>query len=217
MTSPSGRFGGPRNLIVISHLRWTWVWQRPQQLVSRLPSDARVWFVEVPLPADVAEPQLRWADVGPVRRVWLEIPYQAATSAAFGGGVEFDVAGAECYVDLLTGFVQEEVGRLDADPTEVVFTAHSLPSRILEMGDPYPDQLPSPTAARSSAMHSGPPCTELTWCSPAGGRCTGWQRPCAGRRVPTSSPAAWTPATTPRPGGCAQIWPAGVRSRATSA
>src|SRR5207245_1569745 len=27
------------------------------------------------------------------------------------------------------------------DPTEVVFTAHSLPTRILDEGDPYPDQL----------------------------------------------------------------------------
>ncbi len=45
------------------------------------------------------------------------------------------------YLDLVAGFVRDEVARLDADPVEVVFTAHSLPSRILEMGDPYPDQL----------------------------------------------------------------------------
>ena len=45
------------------------------------------------------------------------------------------------YVDLLTGFVRDEIDRLDADPVEVVFTAHSLPARILGTGDPYPDQL----------------------------------------------------------------------------
>ena len=45
------------------------------------------------------------------------------------------------YLDLLAGFVRNEVARLDADPVEVVFTAHSLPSRILDMGDPYPEQL----------------------------------------------------------------------------
>ena len=45
------------------------------------------------------------------------------------------------YLDLLAGFVREEVARLDVDPVEVVFTAHSLPTRILDMGDPYPDQL----------------------------------------------------------------------------
>jgi len=45
------------------------------------------------------------------------------------------------YVDLLAGFVAEEIDRLGAEPVEVVFTAHSLPTRILDMGDPYPDQL----------------------------------------------------------------------------
>ena len=45
------------------------------------------------------------------------------------------------YLDLLAGFVREEIARLDADPVEVVFTAHSLPARILDMGDPYPTQL----------------------------------------------------------------------------
>ena len=45
------------------------------------------------------------------------------------------------YLDLLSRFVGDEVARLGVDPIEVVFTAHSLPTRILDMGDPYPDQL----------------------------------------------------------------------------
>jgi len=48
---------------------------------------------------------------------------------------------ASGYVALLAGLVRSEVERLGADPVEVVFTAHSLPTRILDMGDPYPDQL----------------------------------------------------------------------------
>lgn len=51
------------------------------------------------------------------------------------------------YVDLLAGFVQAEVQRLTVEPVEVVFTAHSLPTRILDMGDPYPDQLAETAAA----------------------------------------------------------------------
>jgi ferrochelatase len=51
------------------------------------------------------------------------------------------------YVDLLAGFVEAEVQRLAVDPVEVVFTAHSLPTRILAMGDPYPDQLAETAAA----------------------------------------------------------------------
>src|SRR5262249_51255647 len=50
------------------------------------------------------------------------------------------------YVDLLARAVREAVASLGAGGpgdagVEVVFTAHSLPARILQMGDPYPDQL----------------------------------------------------------------------------
>jgi glycosyltransferase involved in cell wall biosynthesis len=62
------------DLVVLSHLRWDWVWQRPQHLISRLGKGRRTWFVEEPVAADVAEPQLRVVDAGPVTRVWLEMP-----------------------------------------------------------------------------------------------------------------------------------------------
>jgi ferrochelatase len=46
------------------------------------------------------------------------------------------------YLDLLAGFAKEALAGLDGgEPVEVVFTAHSLPSRILDDGDPYPAQL----------------------------------------------------------------------------
>ncbi len=64
----------PSELIVLSHLRWDWVWQRPQQLISRLARGRRTVFVEEPRPADIAAPTLRTADAGPVTRVWLEVP-----------------------------------------------------------------------------------------------------------------------------------------------
>jgi len=63
------------DLVVLSHLRWTFVWQRPQHIVSRLATDRRTWFVEEPLASvDVVEPRLRTEDHGPVTRVWLEVP-----------------------------------------------------------------------------------------------------------------------------------------------
>jgi hypothetical protein len=63
-------------LVVLSHLRWTFVWQRPQQLISRLaPSFDRVWFVEEPHSIDGAlAPAIRTEQHGAVTRVWLEIP-----------------------------------------------------------------------------------------------------------------------------------------------
>src|SRR4028119_912697 len=39
-------------LIVHSHLRWDFVWQRPQQLLSRMAATAPVLFVEEPIPLD---------------------------------------------------------------------------------------------------------------------------------------------------------------------
>jgi glycosyltransferase involved in cell wall biosynthesis len=68
-------------LIVLSHLRWDWVWQRPQQLVSRLNKapGRKTWFVEEPLtPQGVEVPQNRLgtAEVDGLTRVWLEIPEQ---------------------------------------------------------------------------------------------------------------------------------------------
>ena len=68
-------------LIVLSHLRWDWVWQRPQQLVSRL-GDApgrRTWFVEEPLTppgTEVTGNRLNSAEQDGLTRVWLEIPEQ---------------------------------------------------------------------------------------------------------------------------------------------
>lgn len=66
-------------LVVLSHLRWDWVWQRPQQLISRLSARHKTWFVEEPLspPGRPAGPnRLNTRDSDGVRRVWLEIPEQ---------------------------------------------------------------------------------------------------------------------------------------------
>lgn len=42
-------------IIVHSHLGWDWVWQRPQQFLSRFSKDHRVLFVEGPVPDDSLE------------------------------------------------------------------------------------------------------------------------------------------------------------------
>src|SRR3954452_1504531 len=69
----------PRELVVLSHLRWTFVWQRPQQLVSRLSNRYDcVWFVEEPNPVvGLSEPVLRTERHADVVRVWLDTPAEA--------------------------------------------------------------------------------------------------------------------------------------------
>ncbi|MCU0758303.1 MAG: FAD-dependent oxidoreductase [Steroidobacteraceae bacterium] len=54
----------PRALLVFSHLRWNFVYQRPQHLVSRLGRHYRTWFVEEPVEHE-GTPHLRTAEVAP--------------------------------------------------------------------------------------------------------------------------------------------------------
>ena len=89
------------DLVVLSHLRWTWVWQRPQHLISRFAAiraaqGRRTWFVEEPLGAAVDAPVLRTEDVGDVTRVWLEVPGDPEVHLGF------DVASARSYGRHLT-------------------------------------------------------------------------------------------------------------------
>jgi glycosyltransferase involved in cell wall biosynthesis len=53
----AARSGAKPDLICLSHLRWDFVWQRPQHLMSRFARDRRVFFVEEPIWEDT-EPRL---------------------------------------------------------------------------------------------------------------------------------------------------------------
>ena len=99
------------DLVVVSHLRWTWVWQRPQHLVSRFAAlrathGARTWYVEEPVATDVAEPTLGTEQHENVVRVWLEVP-RAPGQPEFLG---FDAAGAEVYPALFRELVAAASG-----------------------------------------------------------------------------------------------------------
>jgi glycosyltransferase involved in cell wall biosynthesis len=62
-------------LIVFSHLRWDWVWQRPQHLISRIGRDRPTWFVEEPqVRSDLDRPSFatNCTDDG-VIRAWLNV------------------------------------------------------------------------------------------------------------------------------------------------
>ena len=60
-----------KEILCFSHLRWDWVYQRPQHLLSRLASNHghRVYFVEEPWPPDgdapTAEPYWSYSEVAP--------------------------------------------------------------------------------------------------------------------------------------------------------
>jgi glycosyltransferase involved in cell wall biosynthesis len=90
-------------LVVLSHLRWTFVWQRPQHIVSRLAAERPTWFIEEPLACDVPAPRLRIEAHGPVTRVWLEVPGE--------GHVGFDHPYARSYMDAVRDLVGDAEDR----------------------------------------------------------------------------------------------------------
>jgi len=119
------------DLAVLSHLRWTWVWQRPQQLVSRFATHraaagARTWFIEEPVPGGVPEPEISWEDRDGITRVWLVVPDNGR-----GGHIGFDDPRAASYPRLLQDFLRDRT----TDPDVLVYTPMALEAaRALKPG-----------------------------------------------------------------------------------
>jgi Glycosyl transferases group 1 len=92
--------GGKPDLVALSHLRWSFVYQRPQHLMSRFARERRVFFVEEPIWAgDGAVPRLETTDRP--EGVTLAVPHLPA-------GLAVDAAAAEAAVaDLLAAFLAE--------------------------------------------------------------------------------------------------------------
>lgn len=68
-------------LIVFSHLRWDFVYQRPQQLLSRLARERRVIFVEEPIHDHL---ESFWESNTPEHNVTVYRPHLSAGGPAFG-------------------------------------------------------------------------------------------------------------------------------------
>jgi len=85
--------------------------------------------------------------------------YSALSIKGYRDQLEEAVDGAHlAFIDswhLEPGFVALLADRVRGTDAHVVFTAHSLPARVLEMGDPYRDQLleTSEAVARAAGIH----------------------------------------------------------------
>jgi len=63
-----------KDLLCFSHLRWNFVYQRPQHLLSRASPQWRIWYIEEPQ----EDPSL-WMEVRPVRdQIRVVVPYLPA-------------------------------------------------------------------------------------------------------------------------------------------
>src|SRR5436309_5332696 len=95
--------------------------------------------------ADAAQSALA-AGAGEVVGLVLAPHYSALSIKGYRDQLERALAGraelrfVESWYDE-PGFVQVLAGRIRGTQAHVVFTAHSLPARILAAGDPYKDQL----------------------------------------------------------------------------
>jgi glycosyltransferase involved in cell wall biosynthesis len=97
------------DLVVLSHLRWTWVWQRPQHLVSRFAlrraeAGARTWFVEEPMSGAVDRPRLITEQHGAITRIWLMVPGEEDDDLRFAD------PRAMTYGTLLADFLEAQDG-----------------------------------------------------------------------------------------------------------
>lgn len=69
-------------LVCFSHLRWSFVYQRPQHLISRAARTRSVLFFEEPEYVSVEAPRVRVRQTGNVTRLWAELPEGSSQEVA---------------------------------------------------------------------------------------------------------------------------------------
>ena len=112
-------------LLCLSHLRWSFVYQRPQHLMSRFARDYNVLFHEEPIPTEDAQP---WLEVRPEENgVQVLIPRLPA-------GCEGEDA-TRVQRQLLDGYL-EKLGVSDLllwyyTPMSLAFSDHLAPNLIV--------------------------------------------------------------------------------------
>src|SRR5260370_1925033 len=68
-------------LIAFSHLRWNFVYQRPQHLLSRIARTRPVWFIEEPVQAPASPPH--WEKTSPDRNLLVLRPHTPISIPGF--------------------------------------------------------------------------------------------------------------------------------------
>jgi len=108
------------DLICLSHLRWNFVFQRPQHLMTRWAKDRRVFYVEEPVVAGCLEPHLRIETASRVKVVVPHLP---------------ESLGAESIARVLRTLLDDLIGREHIEdyllwyytPLALAFTDHLAP------------------------------------------------------------------------------------------
>jgi UDP-galactopyranose mutase len=133
-------------VIVFSHLRWGFVYQRPQHILSRIAKTRRVFFVEEPIVDESS-----WLEVEtPVSNVWVLRPHSSLPAGGFHASQLPAVVSLisaflrtqfieDCWYWLYTPMALPIVDRLEWPPSHIVYDCMDELSAFLNA----PPELPS--------------------------------------------------------------------------
>ena len=106
-----------RPLFVFSHLRWDFVYQRPQHLLSRLATDRRVIYIEEPVYDDSGSTPF-WETSAPAPGVLVLRPHTAEEFAGF----------SDQQINILRPMIHELVSEEAPDGYDIwMYTPMALP------------------------------------------------------------------------------------------
>jgi UDP-galactopyranose mutase len=112
------------DLVCLSHLRWNFVFQRPQHLMTRCARDRRVFFVEEPVRERVSAPWLRVETSAAVTVAVPHLPIDMNTDEAVDAQRDLldALLSRECIDDYVLWYYT---------PMALAFTSHLKPSAIV--------------------------------------------------------------------------------------
>jgi UDP-galactopyranose mutase len=116
---------GTPDLVCLSHLRWDFVYQRPQHLLSRYAQDGRVFYIEEPVFGPCPSSRLEVHERQP--GLWLVVPH-------LPGGLSTEQADASqqaLIYELFARYAVREYVLWYYTPMAVAFTRHLMPLAIV--------------------------------------------------------------------------------------
>ena len=114
------------DLLCLSHLRWDFVYQRPQHLLSRCARERRVFFVEEPVfEAGLAHLEIRASGDGP----WIVVPH--LPESVRDQGDEADALQRNLLDGLLVDYKIDDFVLWYYTPMALGYTRHLSPSAIV--------------------------------------------------------------------------------------
>jgi UDP-galactopyranose mutase len=113
------------DLICLSHLRWNFVYQRPQQLLSRSAKTQRIFFVEEPIFEPSTQPRLEISS--PETGVWVVVPHLPENTSEEA----INTIQRNLIDDLLAGQNVQQYICWYYTPMAIAFTRHLKPLAVI--------------------------------------------------------------------------------------